>query len=418
MSEAVCSGSVPNDAERVRRHVIKNNGINMGNRVFATAVERYLTKDDIELTICPIFQLDPKSVSEEYDYVVSPYANIFRIDFNDYLERWANWINQLTIPFFVIGCGVQCQTYSQLNELKKKIGDKTAFFVSAVEKTGGGIATRGYITKEFLDLCCDNNAVATGCPAFYMRGSTHRLEKKDLNKDEFSVAFTSFDYPEKWLKREMSLYQNSIIVDQALFFSSKYLTSNVIELLDRLTLYYGKGYVKALLDGKIYAPADIECWANGLSNCSYAYGSRIHGSIMSLYAGVPVKLVCVDLRTKELADYIGMPSADYYDKNLDLFEDYCRLDLDKFNARYQEGYNTFKHFMESNGITHDLDDDEAWKKKISKIQFRDIPMFTADEEKECIRYFNSVQYNIKSTKSIRTFTKACNKVKRTLKIHG
>jgi hypothetical protein len=411
LKDADTVGSVPVNVDMMKTHVRINNGINVGNRVFASATEQYLTKEDISLDILPCLDMDPVEASEKYDYVIASFANIFNVVTDSFLERMSKWIAQLSIPFFVVGCGIQSRNYEELKTLNKRIGKNTASFVASVEGSGGKIATRGYITKEFLDNCLKNDAVATGCPGLYRRGSTFRLERKNITRDDFSVAFTSWDYPIHWLRKELQEYPKSIIVDQQEFFSRRYKYDNIINVVDSFGMDLGSEYIKQLLAGRVYAPADISCWAERLSKCTYAFGGRLHGSIMALYAGIPAKLYCKDLRCKEVADFIGMPAIDKYDSGIDLYNDYYQTDIDLFNKKYKEGYEIFKQFMEGNGITYDLDDHSAWNKKVDGRSFKDINMLEIEEQEVIRRYYGSGLYYLRNNTIAHFIKKASRRIK-------
>lgn len=411
INDADTVGSFPANREKLRKHVRINGGINIGNRVFATAVEQYLTKPDIYLDIEPIANVSPDFVSDKYDYVIAPFANIFHVNSDEYFKKYIKWIEGLKIPFFVLGCGVQCKNLDELSIMKKNIGDSVAHFVSAIERTGGKIATRGHITKEFLDSCCTNSAIATGCPSFYRNGS-HKIIKRDIEISDFSVAFTSFDYPRNWLKKQLEKYSKSQIIDQQYVFSEFFKTDSIEEMIDELSSKYGNEFIRYYLNDKIYTPADIPCWKEKLSGFSYSYGSRLHGCSMALFAGVPSKLMCVDLRCKEVADYFGIPSINKYSDSIDLFEDYNSLDMNTFNLKREEGFKIFKNFIESNGISYEIEDLSYYDNKISSIDYKDITLLSnAEIEKACL-YYNSLSYRLKNNYISKNIKKVYRRVRK------
>jgi polysaccharide pyruvyl transferase WcaK-like protein len=58
---------------------------------------------------------------------------------------------------------------------------------------------------------------------------------------------------------------------------------------------------------------DVECWINSLRGCRVSFGTRIHGNLLALQAGVPNFIVPHDARTRELAETIGMPIVEQND---------------------------------------------------------------------------------------------------------
>ena len=388
-------GSVRTTKNMIRNHVLRENGINIGNKVFVTAVEQYLTRGDIELKASPYQTTSPEEVSDRYDYVVAPFANIFRIDSKDFLIDVNSWISKLRIPFFVIGCGIQCRYDEQIYDLQKKIGVEVEKFTNNVYKTGGAIATRGYLTKEFLDLCGPNDAVATGCPALYRGGPTLCINKKEIDRKQFGIAYTSMDYPRKWLEEQMMKYPQSLLFDQGIVFGELFKCNSYKEFVDSFCRLYGVLYLDYLLSGRVYTPADIWCWIKKIRQMDFAYGSRIHGAIVAMQSGIPVEVNCVDSRVKEIVDFIGLPSLEGYNPDVDLYEEYSRLDYSGFNKQYKKGYEIFREFMISHGIVKDFDSSDLYKSKIEKQVWEDIVLFSEDETKKMNEYRNSLLFSLK-----------------------
>lgn len=64
--------------------------------------------------------------------------------------NWVIFFEKIKIPVFIISCGVQADSYEDLNDLVKSTGNVSKRFISTIYKTGGQFALRGWFTAEFL----------------------------------------------------------------------------------------------------------------------------------------------------------------------------------------------------------------------------------------------------------------------------
>jgi hypothetical protein len=95
-------------------------------------------------------------------------------------------------------------------------------------------------------------------------------------------------------------------------------------------------------------------WHRFLAEHDFAFGTRIHGNIAALSAGIPAYLLTFDSRTTELADYHAIPYAPISKirPDTDPAELYDRADLSAFNARQPEAFGHYLGFLEENGLDH------------------------------------------------------------------
>ncbi len=378
-------GSIPTSLDKIKQHIFKEQGINFGNKLFVTATEQYLTKEDIFYEAIPYQQIYAQEASERFDMVVAPLANIFHITAEENLKQFIAWVKELKIPIFLLGCGIESDSLEELELIRGKIGRLVAQLMDVIYQSGGEIATRGFVTKEFLDRCGNNSAIATGCPSFYRNGVTE-FTKRIVKKEDFSVAFVSCDYPEYLLKYHFENYPESMIIDQETYIENYYKNEDLPTRKKVLAMQFQVGWqgMKAFAEGRVYPVSEIPLWLNTLKNYSMAYGSRIHGINAALEAKIPMKIVCKSLRTREMAEYIGLPRSNAYNPKLDLYEEYLTLDLSELNRKYREGYGIFEKFMRDHHITENISDHSFWDQK-QKEQLFQQSIVWPDEELEMYR---------------------------------
>lgn len=370
---------------------IRQNGGNAGNKLFNTAVEQYLTKEDIEYAY-DTGNESADEINEKYDLAVFTTANIFNAHprIRKELDAFAERIDKFRIPVYILGCGIQCGSYDDIGGLAEEIGDSARAFLKAVYRTGGELAVRGYATKEFLDkVMPDNSAVVTGCPSFYQRGGGLQISKGIVPEERFKPAING---NLKYLKqigmlRVFEEYKNSVYMDQdefaeVLYFHDDRKKSSTAELVRKKTLCG----VQLLAEDRIRLLYDVPVWLSWLQeqNISFSCGSRIHGNIAASLAGIPAMVIYRDARTRELTEFFELPGSAQYDDRKSLYEVYLEADYTKFNRNFADKFKAFEAFMVSYGISHDLDDRSLFERKLGGQCWR-LPELPGQRNVDCIR---------------------------------
>lgn len=102
--------------------------------------------------------------------------------------------------------------------------------------------------------------------------------------------------------------------------------------------------------------ADTDEWLNSFAanGLSFSFGSRIHGSVMPILAGVPATVYTCDSRTREMAEFFDIPHilpADAENKKFSLYELYLQSDYSDFNKNFSKRFDEFESFLRKCGIT-------------------------------------------------------------------
>lgn len=89
---------------------------NFGNRLWFQAIVSEITTEDNLIEFWdPSKTID--EINSEYDMVIAPMANVFSVGFKSLLEKLARKFEEIRIPIYVIACGVQAQSYDDLDEI-------------------------------------------------------------------------------------------------------------------------------------------------------------------------------------------------------------------------------------------------------------------------------------------------------------
>lgn len=335
----------------------QKSGANTGNKVWLSAVEKYLIDSGSDYDY--FHNQSKEYINDNYRLVLFPCANRFRIEEKALkeLEEWSFFFEGIKIPVYVIGIGAQAPDYSCLNQLVSKIGEVSKKFIDSVYKTGGKIAVRGYFTQRFCNRLGYGNVEVLGCPSMYSNGPDFQIVKKDIDKNSFKpVIVIKPDYLAiKSYSKIFSSYEKAILIDQNSFTKLLYGQFNN-ESFGSLINEYTYNGLSLFRQKRVKLFYDIYPWIDCLKSNKYnfCFGTRIHGNFISILSGIPSMVNCLDSRTKELAEFFNIPFIEKVDFKEDLFSLYQKCDYSLFNKTYREKYERFRSFMVENGIVKEL----------------------------------------------------------------
>ena len=327
---------------------------NWGNKLWFQGLISAIQSDENILTFRTNENID--FINNNYDLIIYPMANFFGTDYKNNMYSLAETFQQIKIPTYIIACGAQANSYDDLNNLIKDIGEPAKHFISSIYETGGEFALRGHFTKQFFDELGFHSAVVTGCPSMFQLGRDFKITNIKVSEKDFKPCFNG----------KISLLDSSIekfdtyYFDQDNYFYKIYdSTYDVKTDYKSLLRYYRHETmysIKLLAENKIAHIPNLNQWRSFLKNgnFNYSFGSRIHGSIMAILAGVPATVVAVDTRTKEMADFFDipyiMPKRNVKYSNKDIYQNYLNADFKKFNATFAEKFDFYENFF----IQHDI----------------------------------------------------------------
>ncbi|MGN1419662.1 MAG: polysaccharide pyruvyl transferase family protein [Acutalibacteraceae bacterium] len=344
--------------------VILNNlmGGNIGNWLYQYSLYRALMTD--ENVAIDAFDFNKNSmdkdfidrVNEQYDAFILPLANAFKLSFKEELIKLTDFISKLKIPCIVIGIGIQCKLgkdFSQAFELS----DLAKKFIKTVLEKSAIIGLRGENTAEFfksLGFKEDVDYTIIGCPSMYMHGAHLPEPSPFVYSDDKLYSYNS--------KVE---HENNKIISLLGGFTKEH--SNYVYVPQRLgdiiRCYYGmdyrKNYITPLSGDRFFNEKNAVCFANVPSwinymkeNVDFSIGTRIHGNVAAVLAGVPSLIIANDQRVAELAQYHNIPfvTIDKINKKDTIEHLTDGVDFSSVNKGHRERFNHFVDFLEKNGL--------------------------------------------------------------------
>lgn len=309
-------------------------------------------------------------INASYDMIIYPMANFFGREWAGGMEALAETFEQIKIPTYIIACGVQAKDYAELDALVKDIGDKAKKFISAIYKTGGEFALRGEFSKEFFVKLGFPTAVVTGCPSLYQLGRNFRMNMgRKVEKSELKPLFNG---KMPVFSKAAAYFKESEYFDQDCYFpmlyNEQYLNDRSLKAKLRFYRNYGIESALYLSEGRLKHIADMDDWYAYLKNSgfNYSFGTRIHGSIMPILAGIPATVLAIDSRTQEMAEFYNIPCRtvkknDCFDEN-DVYQMYLEADYTKFNETYKTKFDRYESFLREKGIVEKINENNPFLK--------------------------------------------------------
>ncbi|WP_198587220.1 polysaccharide pyruvyl transferase family protein [Glycomyces xiaoerkulensis] len=343
---------------------LKQNTIatNVGNLIFSNAVFKHLKTADTEVEVNgPRLNGDPadaEAINERYDAFAIPLANAFRPSFMRHLDTLTRLVERLDIPVVVVGVGAQTDVHYDLDAVSG-LNEQVRRFITAVLDRSASIGVRGEFTADYLRRLGFNDVEVIGCPSMYTHGPGFRIPGPTGTLDpETSVALSYTP----WADDEGTA---AALVESALREHSR-VTYFPQESKDLSLLYWGDTSQLTgtsaeapvhlthplMRPGRTVFPLDPRTWIRELAEHDFAFGTRLHGNVAALLAGVPAMLLAHDSRTLELARYLGLPHRRLSEVEggttvADLYE---QVDTGDFNRGYDKRFEAYSAFLSKNGL--------------------------------------------------------------------
>ena len=349
----------PFRAASARETLAKNLiGTNSGNLLFSTAAVRLLSVRDAEV-LPERFNVTPDQadeINERYDRFVVPLANAFRPEFLEHLERLSATVEKLKIPVTIMGAGAQAPGEGDRAALKPLDAAVTRLCRAVLERSES-IGVRGEFTAQYLNDLGFKRVEVIGCPSIFLRDGAPNIPHgaSRLSADARVAINLTPHIPgiRELATHHARAYRRSTYVAQE---------SRDLRLMMRVPFRArrddlneapqvpGDAYMTPSR-GRFYL--DPRTWVHDLQNTEFSFGTRIHGNIAALIAGVPAFVLAHDSRTLELARALDIPHLQVTNvASIRAEELYEQAEYLTFNKNYSQRLARMTSFLERNGIKH------------------------------------------------------------------
>lgn len=261
--------------------------------------------------------------------------------------KWAKKVVPLSLGFAFCG-----------NEIAPL--DKELVWLLKMLAERNELGVRGEYDADALNKVGIKNVRIIGCPSLYYHMNrdfcidTSKTEVNSINLN-FSTDFGNLGISQRYavdvhwpfLKYFIDLWEKGDIhLD---FTMQKPPFAEAVDI-HSILLSYGEVHPFYTACGRYYYSA--KDFIDGISKNHFSIGTRFHGNIAAILAGVPTLMVNIDKRMEEMNRFYHIPSINISEFDCTKPIEYYRelADYSEFNKYYAGTFDNYVNYCEENGI--------------------------------------------------------------------
>jgi Polysaccharide pyruvyl transferase len=305
--------------------LLRETGGNTGNLAFRFAVVNHLVDPTIMPWDAPI-----QEIRAAGDIIVLPLAN--QLGGHTDLGREAHKLSQIGLPVVGLGLGAQAASLDQDIVLKDGTLAWLAAITSHAPADHPNIGVRGnYTAAQIAKVGWPNASTVTGCPSNFINTQDDIASavtsgfKRNIRRIAVAAGIpyiSSLAGIERSLADIVSLTDGAYIVQHDLEMIR--LARGEFDVLGSDTFLLCKNYIspgstndefKAWLRRYAHAFFDVRAWMDFVRRFDFVVGTRFHGVMLAIQAGVPAGCIAHDSRTLEMCQTMNIPVCRHSDIN-------------------------------------------------------------------------------------------------------
>lgn len=286
----------------------------------------------------------------------------------------ANWINSYSdfgwladriersqLPVLMVGLGAQ----AAFGEATPAMSPGTDRLLRIVAERSAAISVRGVFTADVLARYGITNVVVTGCPSLLLAGRhAPKAARPDSLSWERCAMHATRGHFDKGDALQRYLYRQAMRHDVDLVLQAEApelmlcwgAASDIQRVEEVLSDCYGRpaADVRTYIDKRARVFSTEDEWVSALSQKSFSIGTRFHGTIAALLAGINATLITHDTRTAEMAEVMNIPvvagAAIDQSRDLEPLALYSEEAMHRFESGYARYLRTFLGFFGVNKV--------------------------------------------------------------------
>jgi polysaccharide pyruvyl transferase WcaK-like protein len=230
-------------------------------------------------------------------------------------------------------------------------------FVGAVLDRSTSIGVRGEITRDYLKHLGFSDVEVIGCPSMFYFGKYIPKPNRKFSITENSKTALTFS---PYLHHLNEFLSDLLMLNEEIEYFIQDIDSMLMWKNQNLTKDdHNQGGIPDYLEHKLFAKEkarvhfDSASWIQDLSRFESVIGTRIHGTIAAILAGVPSLLLAHDSRTIELARYFDIPhlNLEKRESSIDSVREFeLSWNVNLMISGHLERYERFAKFLAANSL--------------------------------------------------------------------
>lgn len=287
----------------------------------------------------------------------------------------------------MVGAGAQAYRYSDCVRLT----DGTRRFLGYVADRSVSIGVRGYYTAEILERLGIHNVSVIGCPSAFWSGQVPGPGLRRCGKPaRLAVHSTPIGHFRDKVSALLShgMRHGADYVMQSEAWMMPLLREGGDDAaLEEGLLYYGypecdPAALRTWLERNLHVFFGVREWLERMEGYDFVYGSRFHGNMAAIQAGVPALNMPFDTRTRELCEYLNLPTLPLLDFEAGMPVQQLRemADFSLFTRTFPRKLRDYAEFLARSGLPHALTDLEgpACEDRESRVKARSVAQLLCD----------------------------------------
>ncbi len=266
----------------------------------------------------------------------------------------------------MIGVGAQAYAYGDPIALT----DGTIRFLRFVADRSTSIGVRGCYTAEILNELGIRNLEVVGCPSAFWSDTVPAIRPNPLpQRPRVAVHTTPLGHFRDKVSALMAhgmRHGADYVLQSEAWMMPLLGASDDTAALEEGLLYYSypccdPAELRRWLTRQLRVFFNLEEWLDRMTQYDFVYGSRFHGNMAAIQAGVPALNMPFDTRTRELCEYLNLPTmplTEFHD-GMDLRHLRDRADFGLFTRTYPAKRLAYADFLRRNGLQHAMHAQEA-----------------------------------------------------------
>ena len=281
----------------------------------------------------------------------------FPDDWYENASRVIETLGRVSAPMIALSLSANSFMADWDLDLHTKLSETKIRFFKLVSERCQSIGVRGEFAAHVLDKLGIRNHAVIGCPSFFEMGRDRVVAPVDPQPGKF-LGVTGALRLKKHEERCVYLQQGDAEwpVVELLFKpggKSMFPSPNQYPLTGALL----HPLLGAATEGRAQFLSCCADWKDYIArNCFAVAGTRLHGAIVALNAGVPALVANSDARARETCTLFGIPWVpEGFGPDVELADIYERCDVSLINKTYKARFDVFAEWAANNGLTLSFD---------------------------------------------------------------